>query len=368
MPEINTVIVGGGPAGLAASAALTRRGVRHMVLERGEAPGHTWTQLYDSLMLHTGRHLSSLPGLGFPRGTPLFPSRALFASYLRDYATKLALPVRLGCEVSRVTRGDPGEGWWLETTSGHFSAKHLIFATGIVADPVIPTWPGQASFRGQILHSVCYRRPDSFIGRRVLVVGVGNSGAEIASELASAGADVTVSVRNGAHVVPLRLLGIPIQYWSLWIQKLPRALQGLVTGATMKAMRLLRGPPVLPPSVRPLLERPPIIGFKLIEAIRAGRINVRGNVLAFTADGVQFADGTREAFSHVILATGFRAALGALGPLVTRDAHGFARRERVASLDHPRLYFIGHNYGTVGALLNMGHDSHFLADLIARSS
>lgn len=200
------------------------------------------------------------------------------------------------------------------------------------------------------------------------MVGVGNSGAEIASELASTGANVTVSVRSGAHVVPLRLLGIPIQYWSLWTQKLPGALQSLVTGATMKAMRLLRGPPVLPPSVRPLLERPPIIGFKLIEAIRAGRINVRGDVVAFTADGVQFADDTREAFSYVILATGFRAALGALGDLVTRDDRGFACRERVASLDHPRLYFIGHNYGTVGALLNIGHDSHFLADLIARSS
>jgi cation diffusion facilitator CzcD-associated flavoprotein CzcO len=365
--ELPAVVIGAGPAGLATSAALARRGVAHLLLERGAAAGHTWEHLYDSLTLHTGRHLSRLPGLDFPRGTPLFPARAQFLSYLRAYADRFSLPVRAGCEVRRVTRA-AGGGWTLDTSQGTLAAAHLVVATGIVAAPVSPRWPGQERFRGDIIHSVAYRRPEPFAGKRVLVVGVGNSGAEIAGELARAGVDVAIAVRSGAHVVPLKLLGLPIQYWSVAIQKLPRPLQNLVTGATMKVMRLLRGPPPLPPASRPLLERPPVIGFSLVDQIRAGRVAVRGGVAEFIEDGVVFADGARAPYDRVILATGFCAALAPFEGLVQRDERGFARRDGVVGLDQPNLYFVGHNYGTVGALLHIARDGRRAAELIARSS
>ncbi|MGH9315401.1 MAG: flavin-containing monooxygenase, partial [Vicinamibacterales bacterium] len=182
---IPVVIVGAGPAGLASSRELSRRGVEHVVIERGEI-GHTWAHLYDSLVLHTGKHLSSLPGLPFGSRTPLFPPRAAFVEYLRSYAALFRLPVRTGVLVERIERAD---GAWLVTTSGGpLQAGGVVMATGIVANPVVPPFPGRERFSGEVLHSVEYRRPAPFAGRRVLVVGAGNSAGEIAPELARAGA------------------------------------------------------------------------------------------------------------------------------------------------------------------------------------
>ncbi|HSL70568.1 MAG TPA: NAD(P)/FAD-dependent oxidoreductase, partial [Longimicrobiales bacterium] len=203
------LIIGAGPAGLATSRELSRRGIRHLVLERGPAPGFCWSAAYDSLRLHTGKHLSTLPGLRFQRGTPIFPARDDFVRYLREYARKFDLPVEFNAEVTAVTRNG---GWNVRTASGRWSAQTLVFATGIMSNPVLPTWPGRDTFLGTVMHSVEYLRPAPFRGRRVLVVGVGNSGGEIASDLAHAGVDVSIAVRSGANVVPRELAGVPIQY------------------------------------------------------------------------------------------------------------------------------------------------------------
>src|SRR2546427_12879245 len=112
--------------------------------------------------------------------------------------------------------------WTVNTSRGVLAARAVVVATGIVANPKTPHFPGQDRFAGRIAHSVAYRRPDGYAGRRVLVVGVGNSGAEIASEIARAGGKVTVAVRSGANVVPLTLAGLPIQYVAHLGRKLPR--------------------------------------------------------------------------------------------------------------------------------------------------
>jgi cation diffusion facilitator CzcD-associated flavoprotein CzcO len=364
--RLPAVVVGAGPAGLATSAALRARGVAHVVLEREETVGATWHRLYDGLTLHTGKHLSALPGMPFPRGTPLFPGRAAFCDYLAAYAARFAGPVELGCGVDRIARA-PG-GWTLETSRGRLDADAVVVATGIVANPHLPTWPGQDRFRGALAHAVSYRRPALYVGRRVLVVGVGNSGAEIAAQLAAAGARVSVAVRSGAHVVPLRLLGIPIQYWSAAIQTLPASIQRALAAAAGLVTRVAKGPPVLPRPRVGLLDRPPVIGDKLVDALRAGRIALRPDVARFTEEGVVFADGRAEAFDAVLLATGYRAALGPLGALVGRDEKGFARRDGVRSLDQPGLYFVGHHYGTDGALRQIGKDGVRAAALVARGA
>src|SRR5690606_21933444 len=163
-------------------------------------------------------------------------------------------------------------------------------------------------------------------GERVLVVGVGNSGGEIASELARAGIDVTVAVRSGANVVPLTLAGIPIQYLATVVRKLPRPLQERVAGAVRRVSERRRGPPVLPVPQHSALDAIPLIGFNLVDEIRAGRVHVRSGIDTFTSDGVRFTNGEQEDFDTVILATGFRPALAPLGNLVRRDARGFALR------------------------------------------
>jgi glycine/D-amino acid oxidase-like deaminating enzyme len=367
MPErIPVLVVGAGPAGLATSQQLSERRVPHRVLERGDTVGYTWANLYDSLTLHTGKHMSSLPGMPFPRTAPLFVPRQEFWQYLERYSRAFGLPVDTNCGVERVARTNGT--WRLRTRGGELDADVVVVATGIVANPRVPRFPGQERFGGRVVHSVEYRRPDAYVGRRVLVVGVGNSGAEIGSEIARAGGTVTVAVRSGANVVPLTLAGLPIQYVSYWVRKLPRPVQEGVVALVRLMTELRRGKPVLPrPGYSPL-DAIPVIGFHLVDAISQGLIDVRAGVAELTADGARFTDGTARGFDDIILATGFGAALGPLGALVQTDAKGFARRrDRVVSLDQPNLYVVGHNYDATGGLYNIQHDARLAARLIAGS-
>ena len=363
----HVVVIGAGPAGLATSRELGRQGIEHVVLERGEALGDTWANLYASLVLHTGKHLSSLPGLSFPRSTSLFPSRHDFLRYLHEYARRFNLPVRTGADVETVERAD---GQWRVRTKGgaELTAAVVVMATGVVSNPYTAPIPGRARFAGRVLHSVEYRRPDGHAGRRVLVVGAGNSAGEIAAELAAAGAHVAVAVRSGARVVPRDLFGVPIQYLAVAISGFPRHVQQSIAAAMARAAGLARHrPAVLPPPPQTRCSDVPLIGFRLVDAIRAGAIRLRGGVAAFTQAGVRFDDGTEEPFDDVILATGYRAAVRMLGDLIRIDGCGFAvRTGRVASADQPNLYFVGHNYDTRGALRNIAQDARLVAKLVAR--
>ncbi len=362
--RVDVAVVGAGPAGLATSQQLRERGIQHRVLERGDTVGYTWANLYDSLTLHTGKHMSSLPGMPFPRSAPLFVPRREFWEYLRHYASTFELPVQTGVGVERIAKSDGR--WAVTTTLGTIAAHAVVVATGIVANPKTPRLPGQEAFRGRVVHSVTYKRPDPYTGRRVLVVGVGNSGAEIASELARAGSKVTVAVRSGANVVPLTLAGLPIQYLAYWVRKLPRPLQEGVVGLVRLMTELRRGRPVLPRSAHSPLDAIPVIGFHLVDAICEGLIDVRAGVAELTPDGARFTDGTTATFDDIILATGFGAALGPLAGSVGVDSKGFGRRrDRVVSLDQPDLFFVGHNYDATGGLYNINRDARLAARLIA---
>ena len=375
------VIIGAGPAGLATSYALTQRAVKHVVLERGDRVAQSWANSYDSLTLHTGKHMSALPGMRIPRAAPLFVPRAEFVRYLTEYARRFELPVRTRWDVRSVERITSGDDRWrvrASTPSGDATTtcRDLIVATGIMANPRLPAVTGADAFQragGQLMHSVGYRRPNDLIGKRILVVGVGNSGGEIASELARAGKEhgnnthVTIAVRSGANVVPREILGIPIQYLAFYIRKLPRAGREAVVRLVGKVVEKRRGPPVLPRPAHGPLDAIPLIGFSLVDAIRDGLVEVRGGVERMTTRGAVFADEkspAEEPFDVVIFATGFAPALAPLGQLIRVDAKGFAlRNDRVTSADHDGLYFVGHNYDATGGLYNIARDS----ELVARS-
>lgn len=297
----DVIVIGAGPAGLATSRELGRAGIDHVVLERGEKIGHTWANLYDGLVLHTGKHFSALPGLAFPASTPLFPSRRDFLDYLYRYAEVFRIPVETGTDVADINR--VADGWTIRTATGRDArARVVVVATGIVSNPNVPSIANRGRFRGHVIHSVDYRRPDVFQRRRVLVVGAGNSAAEISVELARAGAHVTVAVRSGGRVLPRALFGIPIQYFAV-------------------AMSLIR----VRPSRR--CPDPPLIGLRFASAVRDGSIRLKGAVREFTMEGVRFSDGSDEPFDHVILATGYKAALGMLGDRIQVDDCGFAARQ-----------------------------------------
>jgi hypothetical protein len=166
-----TVVVGAGPAGMAAAAMLRRHGIDAVALERGDGRAVSWRGHYDSLRLHTIRSLSSLPGFPLPRSLGRRVSRDEFVAYLEVYAARHRLAIRTDTTV----------------------LPSVIVATGYTRAPVIPDWPGREGFGGRVLHSGEYRNAEPFRGLQVLVVGAGNSGSDIALDLAAGGAPAGVA-------------------------------------------------------------------------------------------------------------------------------------------------------------------------------
>ena len=354
----DVLIVGAGPAGLAVGGALAMAGRPSVLFERGVSAGTAWHHHYARLHLHTVKELSALPGLPFPPDAPRYVPRQGVADYLAAYAAHHRLDLRCGQTVTRIVRD--GANWRLHTADGTAHRSHaVVLATGANATPVRPELPGETGFGGHILHSHAYRDASPFAGQRVLVVGMGNTGAEIALDLAEAGVATTVSVRSPINVVKRDVLGRPTQRTAMLLAKLPPA-WGDRLGVWLRDLTVgdltplgLRTPALSP--LRQLREtgRTPVIDLGTLDLIRAGRIAVRPGIRTLTPTRVQFTDGREEAFDTLVLATGYRPALQALLPdlALPVDARGLPR-EVVGTGDAAGLYFVGFELTRPGGLLN----------------
>ncbi len=319
MPEINdAIVIGAGPAGLAAAAALGERGLDAVILEKAETVGAVWRRHYDRLRLHTDRSHSALPGLPMPRTYGRYPSRLDVIDYLERYASRFALQPIFGTDVRSIRRD--GTLWRADAGDRIFAAPAVVVATGWADFPYSPSWPGLDTFGGEVLHSSAYRNPDRFHGQRVLVVGFGNSGGEIALDVAQADIEVAMSVRGPVSILPRELLGVPILAWAIAEQKLPtRVADALNAPAIRLAVgpieklglkRAAKGP-------RRMIEedgRVPLLDVGTLALIRRGRIAVRPDIESLSPETVAFADGRVEPFDAIVLATGFRPDLSALLP------------------------------------------------------
>jgi cation diffusion facilitator CzcD-associated flavoprotein CzcO len=331
-------VIGAGPAGLAVAHELARRGLDYQVLER-HGVGHAWSQHYDRLRLHTLKQVSALPGLPMPRCYPDFPSRAQFLAYLQGYAQHFALRIEEGVDLHHADID--GQQWQLKTSHGEMAASVLVMATGIWSVPIRPAFPGEEAFGGPILHSRDYRNPQPFRSQRVLVVGAGNSGAEIALDLAEHSVEVALAVRGGVAFGPRPRSAAAMRLVAWVLRTLPQPV----------ARRLLRrrdfrhlGLPLPPGSA---LDHYPVVGYELPRAVAAGRIAVFRAVERFGPGAAHFTGGRAAPFDAIILATGYRPALGPVGHLVDLDAHGqplldaYYRSRRT-----PRLVCVGYTYPT----------------------
>jgi cation diffusion facilitator CzcD-associated flavoprotein CzcO len=327
--EHHVIVVGAGVAGIASALALKDAGLRPIVLDAADRVASSWRSRYDSLRLNTWRGFSHLPGRPYPKGTPIFPSRQELIGHVERHAGEDGMEVRLGTRVERIEQG--AGDWVVQTDAGELRASQVIVATGLDQTPVVPDWPGRESFQGDLLHSSEYRNPEPFEGKRVLVVGPGSSGMEIAHELAEGGAaKVWLAVRTPPNIVLREGIGpVPGDLLATWLFHLPTPIADRIArfGARMDFGDLteygLPSPETgLFAAVRSQGKVPAIVDGEVIEAIKAGRIEVVAAVAALDSTGVGLADGGRIEPEAVICATGYRRALeplvGHLGVLGER--------------------------------------------------
>lgn len=319
--EYDVVVVGGGQAGLAAGYFLRRSGLTHVILDAEHRPGGSWQHYWDSLRLFSAAEHSPLPGWWMPEQEgEEYPTADHVVRYLTAYEKRYALPVRRPVRVTAVRRA--GRRLAVESDAGTWRARAVVSATGTWRAPYVPHYPGRDVFAGRQWHTVDYRRPDPFAGQRVLVVGGGNSAAQILAELSLVADTVWATLR------PPRFLPDDVDGRVLF-DAATRQLRARAAGADGDGGTGEQpGGIVVVPPVREARER----GVLKAEPVFA-RLTERGAV---------WPDGTAHDFDAVLWCTGFRPVLDHLAPLGLRGPHGRIATEGTRSTAEPRLHLVGY--------------------------
>jgi len=373
MTYSTVLIIGAGPAGLAVAGQLRQKGIAFEIIEQGDKPGYSWHHHYDRLHLHTVKELSNLPFLPFPDHFPRFVPRHLLADYFVEYARHFNIQPHYGESVTNVVKQN---GKWLTTTSkgNSWESDHVVVATGVNRSPLEPHFKGQESFKGEWIHSRNYRNAKPFAGKQVLVIGMGNTGAEIALDLSENGAKPFISVRGPVNIVPREVLGRPTQLTALMLAKLPYWL-GDRLGVVLRKLTVgnLRPYGIETPDMPPARQlrttgKTPVIDVGTLKAIKEKRIGILPVIAQIEGAEVTFTDGRKMPFDTIILCTGYKPHLEQFIPGVSEllDAQDLPKSV-IAPPPFEGLYFVGFdNYVAGGILGVIRRDSAVAAERIGR--
>uniref|UniRef100_A0A0D9WY99 Flavin-containing monooxygenase n=1 Tax=Leersia perrieri TaxID=77586 RepID=A0A0D9WY99_9ORYZ len=319
------IVVGAGPAGLSVAACLRERGVPSVVLERADCIASLWQRrTYDRLRLHLPRAFCELPGMPFPDHYPEYPDRAQFVHYLHAYAARAQVEPRFNQSVTSA-RFDRAAGLWRvraeDVSAGEeagavteYIGRWLVVATGENAERVVPEMDGAGEFEGPVTHVAEYKSGEAYRGKRVLVVGCGNSGMEVCLDLCLHNALPSMVVRDSVHVLPREMLGVAtfsvavflLRFLPLWlVDRILVVLAWLFLGdlAKLGITRPSRGPLELKNSKG----RTPVLDIGALARIRSGEIVVVPAIRRLLRGGAELVDGRRVAADAVILATGYHS-------------------------------------------------------------
>jgi putative flavoprotein involved in K+ transport len=372
------VVVGAGPGGLAVAASLQQQGLDTVVVDRDPHVGSSWRRHYDRLHLHTPRRWSGLPGYPIPRRFGRWVARDDVVRYLEEYTAHHRLTLRLGTAVTRIDRAPevgPGSARWLVRLADDatLEADDVVVATGYNHTPVEPDWPGRDTFTGEVVRARDYRNGRPYAGRDVLVVGTGNTGTEIATDLAEHGATrVWLAVRTAPHIVHRTSMGWPAQGTGILVRRLPPRVVDRVADvlATVQEPDLTDyGMPRADADLysRVLVGRVPVQDVGIVDAIRSRRVTPVAAVSAVEGPDVVLADGARLQPHAVVVATGYHAGLEPLvGHLGVLDARGLpvvhGAREPAGA---PGLWFTGFTNPISGMLRELRIDAERIAARVA---
>lgn len=326
MEHVDALVIGAGQAGLSAAYGLRRAGVDFVVLDADDGPGGAWQHRWDSLRLDAVHKVADLPGMPFLPTDPTLPANQVVPAYYAAYEREFALPIRRPVHVRAVR--DAGADLLVETDGGDWRTSTLINATGTWTHRFVPTVPGR--FAGRQLHVADYDGPESFAGRRVVVVGGGSSAVQLLLEIATVAAATTWVTRRE-----------PIWRELPFDQEAGRAAVALVDERVRAGL-----PPGSVVSVTGLARTPAVIAGQ-----EAGVLDRRPMFARLVPDGVEWADGTREAADVILWATGWRAALDHLAPLHLRGPGGGIVMDGTRVVADPRIHLVGYgpSASTIGA-------------------
>ena len=315
------IVVGGGQSGLAAARALRELRMPTVILEASDRPTGSWPRYYESLRLFSPAGYSSMPGTPFPGAPDRYPGRDEVASYLERYAARLDVEIQTNTRVQTIRQD--GREFIVVTEGGRaLRASGIVAASGSFANPYRPSFPGEEAFTGELSHVADYRDPAPYAGQRVIVVGAGDSAAQVANELAPT-ATVTLATRHPVRFIPQRLGGEDIHYWlrETGFDTLPAEWLSKITGGS-----------VVTDSV----------GFQQTLADR--RVDRRPMFTALDGKQVVWSDGQREPVDAIVLATGYRPSLDYLRELGALDADAAPIHVRGISSTHVGLVYLGLEY------------------------
>ncbi|PKF22783.1 ArsO family NAD(P)H-dependent flavin-containing monooxygenase [Pseudomonas hunanensis] len=319
MKETDVLVIGGGQAGLATGYFLRRHKLDYRIVDREPEPGGAWRHGWDSLRLFSPAQWSSLPGWPMPEGDSQgWPHRDQVIDYLTAYERRYQIPVDRPVRVKSIVSGQ--EGLTVDTDHGPYSAKTVISATGTWSQPFIPAMPGRASFKGQQIHSADYQRPEDFRDQRVLVIGGGNSGAQIFAEVSKM-AETTWVTRESPRFLPDDVDGRVLFEMATEKWKAEQEGRNYMPAGSLADI-------VMVPSVK--------------EARARGVLNAEPLFSRLTESGVVWPNGREEPVDAVIWCTGFRPSLQHLASLDIVETDGRVAVEDTRSVKEPRLWLVGY--------------------------
>ncbi|GFZ08438.1 flavin-binding monooxygenase family protein [Actinidia rufa] len=373
------VIIGAGPSGLAAAACLKERGISAVVLERCNCIASLWQlKTYDRLRLHLPKCFCELPLLPFPQEFPNYPSKQQFVEYLEGYARKFEIRPIFNETVARAEY-DLSVGMWRVRSVGEngeereWVSRWVVVATGENAESVVPEIEGREEFGGAVVHTSLYKSGEGFRGKRVLVVGCGNSGMEVCLDLCNHHASPSLVVKDTVHVLPREMLGKSTFGLSMWLLKwLPIRLvdrfllivSWLILGDTARFG--LHRPPLGPLELKNSSGKTPVLDIGTLAKIKSGDIKVCPAVRRLTRHTVEFINGKKENFDAIILATGYKSNV----PSWLKEREMFSERDGLPRRPFPNgwkgesgLYAVGF---TKRGLLGASMDAKKIAEDIER--
>ncbi|KAF3339637.1 putative indole-3-pyruvate monooxygenase YUCCA4 [Carex littledalei] len=351
--QAGPIIVGAGPSGLAVAACLSSLGIPSTLLERNTCIVSLWQQCtYDRLKLHLPKRFCELPLMGFPKDFPKYPSKDQFISYMEQYTNKFDIKPRFSTEVVQVHYDESIKGWRVCLKNGEeMASKWLIVATGENADPMLPEINGLDRFEGHVIHTCGYRSGMEFEGKKVLVIGCGNSGMEVSLDLCRYNARPSMVVRNAVHILPREIFGFSTFGVAMALLKRMSVKLVDIFLLTMTHFILgdtdrwgLRRPKIGPIELKNLTGKTPVLDAGTLAQIKSGRIKVVGGVKEITKNGAKFIDGSEERFDSVILATGYKSNV----PSWLKDGGGLFAKDGMPKTPFPNGWKGEHGLYSVG--------------------